>query len=82
MGLKQEDFAKKINEKLSVVSGIESGRHKPSMELAKKIGRFLRISLVEEIEDKEEEKIAGKGASEELTIGDLIKIRKRKQNTH
>lgn len=50
-GIKQEDFAKIINEKWSLVSGIESGKIKPSIELAKKIEKNLGIKIVEEIEN-------------------------------
>ncbi|MBW2979835.1 multiprotein bridging factor aMBF1 [Candidatus Woesearchaeota archaeon] len=74
LGLKQEDFAKNINEKVSLVHNIESGKFEPSMELARKIERFLQIQLVEQHEEKHEEV---KGSSGEgFTIGDFIKVKK------
>jgi len=73
IGLKQEDFAKKINEKLSLVHIIESGHRAPSLELAQKIEKFLRIKLVEEfVDEKDVSKTKGDAS---LTIGDIINVR-------
>jgi putative transcription factor len=75
LGLKQEEFAKKINEKESLVQKMESGHFEPSIGLAKKIQRFLRIRLIEERKDEyEKQKPVKTGA---FTIGDLIKIKKK-----
>jgi uncharacterized protein (TIGR00270 family) len=77
LGLKQEDFAKKINEKDSLVHKIETGAFTPSIMLARKIGHFLGISLVEDVQ--EEEGPVGKKASRgesEFTLGDVLKIKK------
>ncbi|MFH1511337.1 MAG: multiprotein bridging factor aMBF1 [Candidatus Woesearchaeota archaeon] len=73
LGLSQEDFAKKINEKVSLVHNLESGRYKPSIELAKKIEHFLKVRLIEDYEEREH---AQKGRSEDLTIGDVIEFKK------
>ena len=74
LGLKQEDFAKKINEKVSVIHNIESEHHEPSIELARKLEKFLHIQLVEQ---KEVEKISStKKSSGNLTIGDLMQLKK------
>lgn len=75
MGLKQEDFAKKINEKLSVVHKIETGEFKPTIDMARKLERILGVRLVEEY--KEEYKKGENSKLEEVTIGDIIKIKKR-----
>jgi putative transcription factor len=70
--LKQEDFAKKINEKISVVHNVESGRHEPSIELARKLERFLKIKLIDE--HKEEKLGSNKKGGEGFTIGDIINL--------
>lgn len=74
LGLNQEDFAKKIKEKESIVHKLETGEFKPSIDTAKKLEKVLHIKLIEEY--KEEGKTTNI-KTEELTIGDLIKIKKR-----
>ena len=46
-GLKQEDVAKSLNEKLSVISAVESGKRTPDLKLAKKFEKFFKINLIE-----------------------------------
>ena len=76
-GLKQEELAKKIAEKESVIHKLESGRMKPGIPLARKLEKFLKIKLVEEVELDDSGTHSGtrKGLSDELTLGDLIKIK-------
>tara|TARA_Y100000310_G_C20697161_1_gene826495 strand:+ start:1249 stop:1695 length:447 start_codon:yes stop_codon:yes gene_type:complete len=73
LNISQENFAKKINEKASLLSHIESGKTKPSIELAKKLEKALNITLVEQ--DKISPIQNTQTKSEGLTIGDLIKVR-------
>lgn len=75
LGLTQEEFAKKINEKESQYSKIESGHHEPSIEQAKRIEAALHIKILEEVELQPES--VEKGKNEELTIGDLMLMKKR-----
>ena len=74
LGLKQEDFAKKINEKESLIQKIESGHFEPPIVLAKKIGNFLKIKLIEDY--REERGKQTKTKTGPFTIGDFIKIKK------
>jgi len=69
LGLKQEDLARNIKEKESVVSHVESGRV-PNFNLARKLEKFLKIKLInkESVEYKPEKK-----SSSTMTVGDLIK---------
>ena len=45
-GLSQEEFGAKINEKLSVIKHIETGKSPPNDALARKIEHFLKIRLL------------------------------------
>ena len=73
LGLKQEELAKKLNEKESIIQKIEVGSFKPSAKLAKKLERFLSIKIFEEVEVKKIE--SKKSSSEGFTLGDFIKKR-------
>ena len=70
MGLKQEELAKKIKEKTSVIHKLENELIEPNLELAKKLEKFLRIKLIEYYEDKESK--VESTDSGEITIGDLL----------
>lgn len=75
LGLKQEEFAKKISEKESIIHHIESGKFTPGIELAKKLERFLKIKLVEQHIESAKKEAASK--AESVTIGDVIKLKRR-----
>ena len=72
--MKQEELAKKINEKESRLHKIESGHFTPSLRLARKLEKFLKITLVEQV--AEDTSPLEKSKSESLTLGDFIKVRK------
>ena len=73
MKITQDDLAKSIAERASVVQRVESGNLEPSLKLARKLQQFLRITLVQ----KEEASSIGAStagvSSSGFTIGDLIK---------
>lgn len=69
MGLKQEELAKKLNLKESIIHKIEIGDLEPSIELSKRLENFLRIKLITEYNIKYK-KI---GVNDRvMTLGDLI----------
>ena len=75
--MSQQDFATYLNERESVVSKWEQGQMQPSIETARKLERMLGLRLVEEeTETSLSEPTAKK--SDEPTLGDFIKVRKRK----
>ncbi|HLC56101.1 MAG TPA: multiprotein bridging factor aMBF1 [Candidatus Nanoarchaeia archaeon] len=75
LGLKQEELAKRIAEKESVIHSLETGSLEPSLDLAKKLERALGIKLIDiETEFKEEKKVDF--SAKNITIGDLIKLKK------
>jgi putative transcription factor len=73
LGIKQEDFAKIIAEKDSMLHNLESGKHEPSLDLARKLEHHLHISLVMQYEENGAPINAKHDGP--LTIGDLIKRR-------
>lgn len=72
-GLTQEEFAKKLNEKASILQKIEAETFKPTIEKAKRFQKILGIKLVEEDVDSTPEMTKTKGAG--LTIGDILKVK-------
>ena len=73
-GLTQKDFAQLISEKESLVHNMETGKHEPGIDLARKLEKMLGIVIVEQ----HEETAGGnsKAGREGLTIGDFVKFRK------
>ena len=69
MGLKQEELARKINEKESLIHKLENELVEPSLKLAEKLEKFLKIKLIEIYSD--ENKYV-KNNDDKLTIGDLF----------
>ncbi|MFP3871872.1 MAG: multiprotein bridging factor aMBF1 [Candidatus Natronoplasma sp.] len=67
--LTQEELAKKLSEKKSVIAKLERSDMRPSDALRRKLERTLDIELMEEIESPSTKSSQG---SEGLTIGDLI----------
>jgi len=73
-GMNQRDFARKIAEKESSLHNMEIGTLIPTIERARKLGRALGLSLVEEVV---EEPVQSKKDQSVMTLGDYIKIKKR-----
>jgi len=75
-GMTQEDFAKFLNERASIVAKWEQGSLHPSLDVAQRIGRVLGMNLVEKEEAGEVE--IKKSKSDEFTLADFVKVRKRR----
>tara|TARA_Y100000310_G_C20416127_1_gene684408 strand:- start:309 stop:737 length:429 start_codon:yes stop_codon:yes gene_type:complete len=71
---KQEDFAKKINEKESLLKHWETGKAEPTLAQARKLEKSLSISLIET--DSTEYTPTQHEEGKALTIGDILKVRK------
>jgi putative transcription factor len=69
-GLKQEELAKKIDEKTSLIHKVETGSMQPTILLAKKLEKVLNIKLIEVYEETHE---TLNFKNSDLTIGDLIR---------
>ncbi len=72
INLTREEFAKKINEKESVIKRVEKEEMEPDDKLIDKIEKFLSIKLTTTYESKKIESKANKG---KLTIGDVLEVK-------
>ena len=78
LGISHEDLGKKINEKVSVLRKIETGKVKPDNVLVTKLEHALKIKLLApSSEEKIQQTKAPKIVSRELTLGDLIQLNKK-----
>ena len=73
--MQQHELAKAINEKESVIHKLEAGSMQPSLALARKLERFFKITLITPGSHAPLAKETLK--NQHLTIGDLLKIKKR-----
>ncbi len=68
----QEQFAKMLNERESLMQRIEAGKQQPNFAVAKKLEQMLHIVLIETITvDEQNTKQASKNSTH-LTIGDIL----------
>lgn len=70
LGLTQEELGKKINEKKSIITKLESGHIRPDNKTLKKLERALNINLKEHVQKV---KVKTHTTMRTLTIADLIK---------
>ncbi len=75
LGMSRRELGMKVGEHESVIKRIELGRLQPDLELAKKLERVLGIQLIKKVEYEEVEG-TGTQIPKELTLGDIVVIRK------
>jgi putative transcription factor len=80
MGLSHEELGKKISEKVSVLKKIETKKIIPNDRLAAKLEHALRIKLLVPAgtEEKASSLQAQRPQSRELTLGDLMRLKRVK----
>jgi putative transcription factor len=72
-GVSQEDLAKSLNEKVSLIRKLERGEMLPSDDVREKLERRLEISLVEGGDGGDDDWSAD--SSTTTTLGDVVKRR-------
>ena len=75
--LSHEDLGRKINEKISVIRKLEGHKMKPDNKLAGKLEHALKIKLLVPPTKKQLPKDLLTTAPKAVTLGDLIKRRKK-----
>jgi len=72
LGWSQDDLAKKVKEKLSVIQKIETGKITPDTQLCRRLQHELKIKLLVPRKEAPAPKIS---TPTELTLGDIVKIK-------
>lgn len=83
LGLTHEQLGKRINEKVSLLRKIETGKMKPNNALATRLEHTLKIRLIIP-ESEEKVKIPpsriAKAKNEGVTLGDLLRMDKNEES--
>lgn len=72
----REDLGKKINERVSVISRIETGKMTPDNKLTKKLEKALNITLLEKIDNIDLNQFVNTSTGER-TLGNVVKIKRK-----
>lgn len=72
----REDLGKKINERVSVITRIETGKMTPDTKLTKKLEKILNIKLLEETNNIDLNQFIN-NSSGERTLGNIMKIKRK-----
>ena len=72
----REDLGKKINERVSVITRIETGKMTPDIKLTKKLEKALNIKLLEKVDNVDLNQFIG-SSSGERTLGNVMKIKRK-----
>ena len=72
----REDLGKKINERVSVINRIESGKMTPDNKLTKKLEKTLNITLLEKSDTFELNQIIN-SSTNQRTLGNVMKIKRK-----
>jgi len=78
LGLSHEELGKSINEKVSLLRKIETGKMTPDNKVAAMLEHALKIKLIVPAkEEKVPQNRLAKVARQDLTLGDLIQLEKK-----
>jgi len=76
-GLSHEELAKRINERVSIIKKIETGKMYPSDIVVKKLEKELQISIYAPLDSKGVA-VGSKESPKGLTLGDVVNIKRKK----
>ena len=72
----REELGKKINERVSVITRIETGKMTPDVKLTKKLEKTLNIKLLEKVNNVDLNQFVN-NASGGRTLGNIMKIKRK-----
>ena len=72
----REDLGRKINERVSVIIRIETGKMTPDTKLTKKLEKALNIKLLEKVDNVDLNQFIN-SSSGERTLGNIMKIKRK-----
>ena len=72
----REDLGRKINERVSVITRIETGKMTPDIKLTKKLEKALDIKLLEKVDNIDLNQFINT-SSGERTLGNVMKIKRK-----
>ncbi|AMD17121.1 XRE family transcriptional regulator [Methanobrevibacter sp. YE315] len=72
----REDLGRKINERVSVITRIETGKMTPDTKLTKKLEKALNIKLLEKTDNIDLNQFIS-NSSGERTLGNVMKIKRK-----
>ncbi|MFX1339626.1 MAG: multiprotein bridging factor aMBF1 [Promethearchaeota archaeon] len=80
LGINQDQFAQKLNEKPSLLRRIEAGKVEPTIKLAKKIEHVYNINILKKTDglDTNIQKNKYMKRSNRMSLGDIAFIKKKK----
>jgi putative transcription factor len=73
LGLSQEDLAKRVKEKLSVIQKIETGKMAPDSRLCRELEHELKVKIL--VPRKETIEVPKSAAPKEVTLGDIMRVK-------
>ncbi|MFQ5762702.1 MAG: multiprotein bridging factor aMBF1 [Candidatus Bathyarchaeia archaeon] len=73
----QEDLARRINEKASIIGKIETQKMMPDMAVVRKLEHIFNISLLVKASETAPRPSAAETKSAALTLADIVVVRKR-----
>ena len=82
LGLTQDELAKQVGEKVTIIKKVEAGELKPSISLARKLEKLLKVVLLVPAEEPLHElgRYARKGGElSGVRLGDILKLKKQGQ---
>jgi putative transcription factor len=77
LGFSHEELGKKIKEKASVLSKLETGKMTPNNQLVTKLEHILKIKLLVPIKEEKVSMSFPKSPNRGTTLGDLIQLNKK-----